>query len=342
MEQNKGSYLKELERDAESYASLKTSAGQKKLLKKLAILSVATVVFAGIGLAGTKYQRESAYASGNTPAFAELGYKDNFERLKQLPFGNDINVLMDGGNILMSDDIHAASLPANGVQTIPEASYLNEVDQHLIYRNNKDRHIYSMQANGQNKAILFDGNAGEVFCVGSQTYFIDFGNQSQIEVLDEASGEPRTVVKEPVKSFAVCNDSIVYLTTGGELKSQKLDSDRGSILLNGVKDFYINGNIVAQTGGNIVQFTTSGILPKKIYTSGASDFKLLGATRGTVYFQENGILVSLQQGERTEWSKDEHKLYRSLLPVDENSLYVVVQDVQNGLPSNILVNLKKG
>lgn len=342
MELRKVDYLEQLEKDAKSHASLKSSAGQKRLVKQLAVLSIAAVVFTGIGLAGTKYQRESAYASGTAPVFENLGYKDNFERLKQLPIGNDINVLMDGGNIISTEDVHAASFQANGFQQIAGASYLNEIDHHLIYRDDKDRHIYIMQPNGQKKVAMFNGNAGEVYCVGGHTYFIDFGNQSRVEVLDSGSDEPRAITKESVKSFAVCNDSIVYLTTGNVLKHQALKNDTGVQLANNIQSFFLNGDIVAQSGKNIIKFTTSGELPEKVYTSSASDFRLLGATKDAVYFQEDGLLVSLAQGERTEWSKNKHTLYKSLLVVDENNIYVVVQDSQNGVPKNVLVNLKRG
>ena len=249
---------------------------------------------------------------------------------------------MDGGNIIATEDVHAASFQANGFQPIAGASYLNEVDHHLIYRDDKDRHIYIMQPNGQKKIAMFNGNAGEVYCVGGQTYLIDFGHQSRVEVLDSGSDEPRVITKESVKSFAVCNDSIVYLTTGNELKYHALKSDTGVHLADKIQAFFLNGDIVAQSGKNIIQFTTSGLLPEKVYTSSASDFRLLGATKDAVYFQEDGLLISLEQGERIEWSKNKHTLYKSLLIVDENSIYVVVQDNQNGVPKNILVNLKRG
>ena len=249
---------------------------------------------------------------------------------------------MDGGNIVATEDVHAASFQTNGFQVLTGTSYLNEVDHHLIYRDDKDRHVYTMQLNGQKKDVMFNGNAGEVYCTGGRTYFIDFDNQSRVEVLDPGSDEPRTITKESVKSFAVCNDSIVYLTTGNELKHHTLSSDTGVHLASNIQSFFLNGDIVAQSGKNIIQFTTSGELPEKVYTSSASDFRLLGATKDAVYFQEDGLLISLKQGERTEWSKNKHTLYKSLLVIDENSIYVVVQDRQNGIPKNILVNLKRG
>ena len=43
MEQRKVDYLEQLEKDAKSHASLKSSAGQKRFVKQVAVLSIPAV-----------------------------------------------------------------------------------------------------------------------------------------------------------------------------------------------------------------------------------------------------------------------------------------------------------
>lgn len=343
---SKQEFLQQLQQEAEATSLSRIIVAKKKFIKGTAILLAVGIICSVSEVIISRQMRSSAYASGELPTFVNLSYQDNFQRLNQAPIGNDINALLTGGKILLRDNMKVSGL---GVQyeyfhVIANASYLNQIGDAVIFRNDKDRHIYSQQ-NGKN-TLLFNGSAGEVFCVGDDVYFVNMDKKRNICLINrqQSDSSPQVIVQESVYNFAVCNDEIVFLTTDYKLKHQALKAQHAELLANNIEEFILNGNIIAKSSNEILQFTTDGELPKKLYASDAEDLHIIGVDGNTIYIQEDNTIKTISAGETQtnsqEFYAEKHKLYQSMIVHDKN-LYVTVMDMQNNNVAESILTLQR-
>lgn len=187
---NKKEYLESLRAQVTDDASRQ---GGRKLLKSSAMLLAAALAAIGIGMGISHAQRNSAYEhyqqSGEL-SYEYLDVKDAFASWNQKDVGNDVDALLAGGRVLLRDNLRvtgASAVPAeSGFRQIPDASYLNLVGNAIVYRSDKDRHIYAADRDSLQSRLLYEGNAGEVFCVGTRVYFIDYDAGGIVSYLDLA------------------------------------------------------------------------------------------------------------------------------------------------------------
>ena len=338
---NKREYLTQLQKEAAGGNPLKSGDGRKKMLRSLAVLGVSASLFTGIGVAGTDSAKEAAYEAGNQIAFENLGYKDNFDRLNHGTIGNDINLLLAGGKILIKDNVKfsGAQNVVAGFQNIANASYLNICGNKIVYRDDKDRKIYAYDPSTTKKEVIYEGNAGEVYCVGTIVYFIGYPDDKICSLnLESPKDSMQYITDIGVKSFAVCGDAILYLTNDGKLKYVK--DKVAYTLARSIESFYLNGDIVAKSGKNIIKFTTTGELPEQIYLASSADLRLVGADSDYVYVQEEGILYVLTENDRKAVTDSKHKYYRSIMH-DNDAWYFTALDDQKGKIAEVLAVKKE-
>ncbi len=338
---SKKEYLKQLQKDAAGGNPLKTDEGRKKLLKSLAALGISALLFTGIGIAGTENAKETAYEAGEQITFENLGYKDNFARLNQGNIGNDINLLLSGGKILIKDKvkISGAQNAVADFQNIANSSYLNLCGNKIVYRDDKDRKIYAYEPAAKKKEVIYEGNAGEVYCVGTTVYFIGYPDDKVCSLnLESPKDSLQYVTDVGIKSFTVCGDVILYLKNDGKLKYLK-DKVEYTLASN-IESFYLNGDIIAKSGKNIIKFTTTGELPEQIYQASFADLRLIGADSDYVYIQEDGILYALRANDPKAVTDSKHKYYRSIVR-ENGSWYFTVLDDQKGKISEVLAVKKE-
>ena len=338
---SKKEYLKQLQKDAAGGNPLKTDVGRKKLLKSLAALGISASIFTGIGVAGTENAKETAYELGEQITFENLGYKDNFSRLNHGTIGNDINLLLSGGKILIKENVKYSGVQnaVAGFKNIANASYLNLCGNRIVYRDDKDRKVYAYEPATTKKEVLYDGNAGEVYCVGTTVYFIDYPDDKVCSLnLESPKDSLQYITDAGVKSFAVCGDTILYLNNKGKLKYLKDKVEY--TLANNIESFYLNGDIIAKSGKNIIKFTTTGELPELIYQASFADLRLIGADSDYVYIQEDGILYALTVNDTKAITDSKHKYYRSIVH-DNGGWYFTVLDDHKGKISEVLAVKKE-
>ncbi len=338
---SKREYLKQLQKDAAGGNPFKSGEGRKKVLKSLAAMGISASLLTGIGVAGTNNAKETAYEAGEQITFENLGYKDNFSRLNHGTIGNDINLLLSGGKILIKENVKysGAQTAVADFRNIANASYLNLCDNKIVYRDDKDRKIYSYDPATTKKEIIYEGNAGEVYCVGKTVYFIGYPEDKVCSLnLESPKESVQSITDNGVKSFAVCGDAILYLTNNGNLKYLKDKVEYN--LASNIESFFINGDIIAKSGNTIIKFTTTGELPEKIYQTSSADLRLVGADSDYVYIQEDGKLYVLTANDRKAVTDSKHKYYRSI--VHGNGVwYFTALDDQKGKIAEVLAVKKE-
>lgn len=340
----KKEYLDQLEKQAGHKAS-NPNYWKKIMLKRIGVVFAVAVILTGASAAITNHSRESAYDAGGLPAWENLSYKDSFQRLNQSPIGNDINTFLDGGKILMWGNAKAIGFTSSqqGFLQLGAVSYINHLENSYVYRDDQSYHIFKFNPDNNDRKEIFNGRAGEVFCVGSMVYFVNLDAGRNIYVIDLNSSEDAApLVKEHIQSFAVCNDAIVGLSTDNKLYSWDLNGKGRSTLSRKIEKFFLNGNIIAKTGNKLISFTTNGELPKDVYISEAEDFSLVGVRENTIYIQENGKLLAYNNGEVQEVIGDQHNMYRCLsYDRESDTVYVDAVDNFNGKITETLLALRK-
>ena len=247
----KAGYLEALQQKAAEIEDIR-SHGMKRMLVNGAKLFIVLAVATGAGAAVTSIQESNAaeafQSSGNLPY--EFMYADGmFTKWNAESIGNDMNTLLTGGKILIRDGMHvtgAAADPDSGFLVLPGASYLNKVGNIIVYRDDKDRHIYTINPSTKLKTVLYAGNSGEVLCTKDSVYFIDYDSGSNVLKMPlDGSSDKSAVVDTEVSSFAVCGDTVLYIDSLHNLNSQELGSKSRKTLMTQVERFYLNGDIIA-------------------------------------------------------------------------------------------------
>ena len=256
----KAGYLEALQQKAAEIEDIR-SHGMKRMLVNGAKLFIVLAVATGAGAAVTSIQESNAaeafQSSGNLPY--EFMYADGmFTKWNAESIGNDMNTLLTGGKILIRDGMHvtgAAADPDSGFLVLPGASYLNKVGNIIVYRDDKDRHIYTISPSTKLKTVLYAGNSGEVLCTKDSVYFIDYDSGSNVMKMPlDGSSDKSVVVDTEVSSFAVCGDTVLYIDSLHNLNSQELGSKSRKTLMTQVERFYLNGDIIAESQNKVVSF----------------------------------------------------------------------------------------
>lgn len=350
-EKTKAEYLDSLQKDVEDMQNLKEQ-GVHRILRNGAKLLLITAIVMGIGAAGTSMQEKNAVASFKStgiPAY-EFLYTDHvFADWNAAGTGNDVNALLTGGKVLIRDGIYVSGVPvddASGTfQVLPNASYLNKMGNQLIYRDDKDRHIYAYNLDTKQKNIIYTGNCGEVFCTKDSIYFVDYDDHANIMKIEPSNpADKKTVVTQSVQSFAVCGDTVLFLDEGSSLKKQVIGEKSVSTLMKHVERFYLNGHILAETKNEIVAFKPDGKDSRKVFTSKDPEAALVGISGDKLFLQDNGELISWGKGAKNSLGAAKNCLYASIVEdPDHHAHYgIACQKDDSGHTSLKLVKLEEG
>lgn len=350
---NKKEYLESLHAQAEGGAS---QQGGRKLLKSSAMLLAAALAAIGIGMGISHAQRNSAYEhyqqSGEL-SYEYLDVKDVFTNWNQTAIGNDANNLLAGGKILLHDNLRvtgaSAVLAESGFRQIPAASYLNLVGNAIVYRSDKDRHIYAADRDSLQSRLLYDGNAGEVFCVGTRVYFIDYDAGGIVSYLDlAATSDKKAVTAEGVSSFAVCGDEVLYLNAAHTLRHAALPAESGTKihprdLMQRVERFYLcEAGIVAESRDTVVSFTMQGDRVQRRYRSADDDMQVAGflPRQQLLLIRENGSYVVVRldaaQAQPLPFDGADTRTITSLVQDEAGALYGVACSKKDASASELV------
>lgn len=350
-EETKAEYLHSLQQDVEDMQRLREQ-GVQRIFRNGAKLLLVTAVVIGIGAAGTALQEKNAAAafqSTGIPSYEFLYAGHVFDDWNAAGTGNDVNALLTGGKVLIRDGVYVSGVPADDTagqfQIIPNASYLNKLGSQIIYRDDKDRHIYAYDIDTKQKSIIYNGNSGEVFCTKDSIYFVDYDEGADVMKITLQNPTDKTaVVKSPVKSFVVCGDTVIFLDKGSVLKKQTIGGKSADVLMKHVERFYLNGHILAETKNTVVEFKPDGRDSKKLLQDADPEASLVGISGQKLFLQSNGELVSWSKGTKTSLQSAANGLYGSIVEDKDNQTYygIEYQKDDDNHTSLKLVKLEEG
>ena len=314
----KAGYLEALQQKAAEIEDIR-SHGMKRMLVNGAKLFIVLAVATGAGAAVTSIQESNAaeafQSSGNLPY--EFMYADGmFTKWNAESIGNDMNTLLTGGKILIRDGMHvtgAAADPDSGFLVLPGASYLNKVGNIIVYRDDKDRHIYTISPSTKLKTVLYAGNSGEVLCTKDSVYFIDYDSGSNVMKMPlDGSSDKSVVVDTEVSSFTVCGDTVLYIDSLHNLNSQELGSKSRKTL---------NGDIIAESQNKVVSFRPNGNTAHKLYESLDKEMRLAGMVGDTLFIEAGGSFLAVHAGKSETLDAPQGTMYSSIAKDDAGNYY---------------------
>ena len=345
---SKRDYLDELKNASNASASNGTRNTSKQLIRMSLIYFAITVVLTGIGSIFTSIDRSSQYekvVKGEPIKFEYLNYKDTFAIWNERSAGNDINVLLQGGKYLIKKDLKfsGTKVEENGdtFTLISNASYLNIFNDEIVYRDDNDRHIYVLSTNSKQKKCIYSGNSGEVAVFDGKIYFIDYEDNNSVYFLNTAKeNEKKLAINGPIKTFAVINDTFLYLNANQELYSLKLGSNTPEKLVGGVERFLLNGDIVVESQNKIIEFSPTGTNSRMLYKSPKESMNLVGIVGDILYIQEDDQLYCVQNGKVLDKPRTLNARVDCVSILGDSSIYGVLNTIENDKGLIKVVKLK--
>lgn len=342
----KQEYLDNLRKNAGKALAANSPKVKRRRMIIAGVLAIGSIVGIGIGVAGTTNEKEKAYSafveelhSGSYASvpFEFLDYKDTFDLWNDYAVGNNVNVLLDGGEIYSKDGIEISPNDSGKTTRVQRGnsapyiidskiSYINVHDDAVFYRSDTDRHIYRLDLDSQRIDAVFEGNVGEVFVTNDTIYCVDFSQDSALISMDIQGDNQTVLVAEPVSSFLVCGETLLYLDTTQHLYSTAIGSGTSSLIVSDIERFFVDGLIYAESKNTLFRFTPTGGRAEEVYASENDTLRMVGVVDSVVFFQEDGELHSLTDGLSNTISASQHDLYSCLMKCDDGSLKAVAYD----------------
>lgn len=342
----KQEYLDTLQKNTDKVLAANSPKVKRRRRFIAAILAIGSIIGIGIGIVGTTGEKEDAYSAFiekfnggdyTSVPFEFLNYKDTFDFWNNHAVGNDVNVLIDGGEIYSRDGIEVypdepgqTTKVQNG-ESAPylindKISYINVSNGSVFYRSDTDRCIHRFDLSLQQTETVFQGNVGETFITNDMIYCIDYSQGSALISMDLQGNNQAVVVTGPVSSFLVCGENLLYLDTTQHLYSTTIGSDSVSLVVSNIERFFVGGLIYAESKNTLFCFTPTGGRAEEVYTSENDTLRMVGVIDGVMFFQENGELYSYVDGTAKIISALQHDLYSSLVKCEDGSLKAVAYD----------------
>lgn len=342
----KQEYLDNLQKSADKVFATNSPKVKRRRMIIAVVLLIGSIIGIGIGVAETTGEKEKAYSafaeelrSGDYESvpFEFLDYKDTFDLWNNHAVGNDVNVLLDGGEVYSRDGIEICPDDSGRTTRIQSGnstpyiinskiSYINVLDDAVFYRSDTDRHIYQFDLNSQRIDAVFEGNVGEVFITNDTIYCVDYSESSALISMDLQGKNQTVLVAEPVSSFLVCGETLLYLDTTQHLYSTTIGSGTSSLIVSDIERFFVDGLIYAESKNTLFRFTPTGGRAEEVYTSENDTLRMVSVIDGVVFFQEDGELRSFADGSSNTISSSQHDLYSCVAKCEDGSLKVVAYD----------------
>ena len=319
----KAEYLAALQSEADAAGKKNEKAAKRRRILAV-VLGFGTIIMIALGVICTKKERADNFRKFSA---GEIGVTFEFlnengvcDVWNEQNLGNDINTILGGGRILSQHGVlvlptaDGNSVTINGQSSgmIPGSiSYINIHDGTIYYRENATRKIcsYSLESGVINTVI--DTNAGELLVTNGRLYYVDHSDNNKVVSTDTAGQDKQININEPVTSFVVCGDDMIYL--GADQTLYRKDSTGSTTaLIPNVERFFFNGNIVAESDDTVFQFTAERQNAVLLHQSSAADMQLVGACADGVFIQESGKLFFIDHSNTTTIASDAHMLYQSV------------------------------
>lgn len=334
----KGEYLASLRREAQRAEQAASETNRRRRMALILALGTFLILITGvIGSSVSRRRAYSRYVAGDMQVqFSQLDYQDTFAIWNERDVGNDVNTLLGGGKTYCRNDITVLPSETGFIvarQGQPLAtlashiSYINVMRDSLFYRDDSTRQAHLFHLSSGTDETLLNGNIGQLFATGDRLYYIDHGANSQLFSISLNGGEASMITERPIISFAVCGRTVVYLDTQRRLYQKDVNSGSESRLLSHIERFYLNGNIIAESGDKIFQLSPDGRKSSLLYESATPNLQLVGANQDGIYYQENGALYVLRDSGAILLFVGPYDLYQSICVDNDGRIYCMAYNI---------------
>ena len=328
-----------------------TGALAKRLKRRRLFLAMLLVAMCALGLfifgrVRTALEDSAAYEEylddHENVGTKLLAYRDTFRIWNADDTGNDINALLSMGKVYCRNGLlispgkgSAFTVKRDGKEVGSingPISYINVVGKKAYYRKDKSRNIVKYDFKKNKASRVAKGNYGEVLVCEGRIYAIDLADNNHIISMTKKGKDKRVECDLCVNTFAVCGEEIILLDNEQRLgiyQPTSKDEEQFRILARGVERFYLNGDVVAESGNKVFRINMSSGRTNEIFTSGNEGMRLVGAYDDALFIQEKGKLKTALGKDKKTVVKKKHKLYQSLVMADDEVCYVLVTDDSN-------------
>lgn len=321
----------------------------RSTLRHALISVILSFIMAALSLAGCsrtaiqspdKYYQDFQNAH-ETMRFDQLGYKDTFEIWNGAETCCDVNSILSFGRTYARNSILV--LPGNDggyaltrdkeskAITDSAISYINIKNNIIYYRRDDSRSIESYDMENDKRNTLVSDAVGEVYVYEDRLYFVRLDDGNLISS-NTYGTDQKVAYAHPIRSFVICADKIILLDNNMRLivtAANGQEEDRVQLASN-VEQFFLNGNIVIQSGKRIMSFDVNGRDAQIIYESSAQNMHLCGLMGDAILIQEDGKLYSYINSEKTALVDKVHSFYESISPSDDGKAYAVAVNNAEG------------
>lgn len=313
MDVTNDSYLEKVKADSEKAAQKQSP----KALYSAKVFLIVVLACTGIILAGgsiwAQMSLKAAYDNYNSGAskveFKTLNYENTFTQWNSKSLGNDINLLLIGGKEYFGKDFNVRTdytydntIVTQGNSTKKLAisiSYVNYWDGTLYYRNDTDHSIYTYDIKKGQSSKLLECNTGEVLIADGKLYYVDLKNNNQLICTDLNGKNGQVICDKSVLSFVVCGDALLFEDTSLTLYLKGNDSSVITKLCSSVERYFLNGEIIIESGNNIFSIAPDSGKAVKLNNFTDDECHLVGAKQGSAYIDSAGVLYEVDEAEHT-------------------------------------------
>lgn len=326
--------LKKLQEQQEKLSGVDPKAARKDKRRKivLGVLIGGTILVTGVAAISSNSNRHSVYeAYLNDPAaiqFDALDYEDTFDRWNQNDLGNDVNVLLSGGQIYSRGNTHVVLADEgtgyiimsgeNKYVTDYFMSYINVVGNTVYFRDDSNKNICAYNLEDQKASVLIEGNVGEVFVYNGKIYYTNLDNGSKIYCCNLDASDNKVCVDFATNDFAICGNTAIVLGNDQSLKTYALDSATVNTLASHIERFAIDKEIYCDSGNTILKFKPDGTDASEVLTSDKT-LQLVSVENDIVYYLEDGTFKK-SSDPNGSIDKETYEYVSSLVTDEDGSL----------------------
>lgn len=280
--------------------------GKKKKIIKFCILIMTAAILAAfsylaLGMIHFSDSNDEDYMVLSDPYLISdkvewIFSQDCYQRFETECMGNKQSVLMQYGQYYKNDSIEimgykkpvTLSINDKNIKlTDHEISYINVIDDHIYYRDEEDRKIYSYAIETGKITKLTDVEVGESVVSSKGISYISLEDE---KLYAQKFGENRaeTIIPEKVKKFTQVGNK--YLCLLGDFTLVLCDADSSELIEKDVDNYLYQGNLLVQKGNHIYEYDSSHE-PQELYLNESA--YLLTIDQNYIYY-----LDQMQQGQR--------------------------------------------
>lgn len=171
---------------------------------------------------------------------------------------------------------------------------------------------------------IFEGPCGNCIVSNNNTlYMINFSKDSHVYSYDLNGKNGKEIINEPVRSFAVLENSIFYLDYNNNLVKLD-DSGNKEYSLENVDKFYLNGNLFIQNNDKVVSVNLNNE-NGEVIADGIEE--LLGVTNSSLYYLKDNKVYERSIEGGNEKVLDQGKTYYDGVYNNNGNIIAIGEDL---------------